>query len=195
MPPLADVQNQRLPAQQKGKAVAEERIETTSSPYSIVDDMKKIKAGLTLFDVMQTEDQQELLHKELKKCRLKWIPKAAKTNAIVVQKATPTQKAKGKPELPPLLITLRIAGKNLHNCLVDGGVGGNVMPYETCKKLNLPIVQSPKKVTQLDKTKVRVVGMVMDKYIQIAANPHIVQYIDIQIVDIPEYYGLILAKD
>lgn len=157
--------------------------------------MKRIKAGLTLFDIMQREDQQELFHKELKKCKLKWMPKAAKTNAIVVQKATSTQKAKGKPEIPPLLITLKIAGKNLHNCLVDGGAGGNIMPYETCKKLNLSIVESPKKVTQLDKIEVRVVGMVMDEHIQIAADPRIVQYIDIQIVDIPKYYGLILAKD
>lgn len=52
MPPAEDAQNQRVPAQQKGKVVAKDRTETTSSPYSIVDDMKKIKAGLTLFDVM-----------------------------------------------------------------------------------------------------------------------------------------------
>lgn len=63
--------------------------------------------------------------------------------------------------------------------MVDGSAQGNVMPYETCKKLKLPIVESPKKVTHLDKLEVRVIGMVMDEHIQIFVDLRIMQYIDI----------------
>lgn len=95
----------------KSKMTIEDKIESISSSYSIVDDMKRIKAGLTLFDVMQREDQQELLQKELKKRKQKWIAKLAETNAVSFQKVSLNQRAKGKPDIPPLLITLRIYGK------------------------------------------------------------------------------------
>lgn len=49
--------------------------------------------------------------------------------------------------------------------MVDVGAAGNVMPYETCKKLKLSIMESPKKVTQLDKSEVKVIGMVIDEHI------------------------------
>lgn len=86
-----------------------------------------------------------MIQKELKKRKQKWIVILTKTNAISIQKATLTQKTNGKPNIPPLLITLRIARKNLHNYLVDGSVARNVITYETCNKIRLPIIENPKK--------------------------------------------------
>lgn len=59
--------------------------------------------------------------------------------------------------IAPFLITLRVAGKNLHNCMMDSGARANIMPYEVCKELNLPIAESPDGITQLDDTPVKVV--------------------------------------
>jgi len=62
--------------------------------------------------------------------------------------------------IPPFLITLRVAGKNFHNCMMVSGAGANIMPWEVCKALNLPIADSPDGITQLDDTPIKVVEMI-----------------------------------
>lgn len=84
-----------------------------------------------------------MIQKELKKCKQKWIVILVETNVVSIQKAILTQKTKGKPNIPPLLITLRIDRKNLHNYLVDGSAARNVITYETCNKIRLPIIENP----------------------------------------------------
>ena len=37
---------------------------------------------------------------------------------------------------PPFLLTLEILNHKVHNCLVDSGSSGNVMPLAVCKKIN-----------------------------------------------------------
>lgn len=46
-----------------------------------------------------------------------------------------------KKAIPSFLITLRVYRKNLHNCMMDSSVGSNIISYEVCKALNLPIVK------------------------------------------------------
>jgi hypothetical protein len=43
---------------------------------------------------------------------------------------------KGKPFVPPFLLTFEVFNRNLHNCLVNSGASSNVMPLSICKKLN-----------------------------------------------------------
>lgn len=81
--------------------------------------------------------------------------------------------------IPPFLITLRVAETNLHNCMMDSDTRANIMPYEVCKALNLPIAESSNGVTQLDSTPVKVVGMIHNLRIQIAFKPRIKQDIDV----------------
>lgn len=69
------------------------------------------------------------------------------------------------------------------------------MPYEVCKALHLPIAESPDGITQLDSTLVKVVGMVHNLRIQIAFEPQIERDIDIQVVQIPPKYGMLLSRD
>jgi hypothetical protein len=59
---------------------------------------------------------------------------------------------KGKPFVPPFLLTFEVFNRNLHNCLVDSGESSNVMPLSICKKLNVVPLKSDKHVIQLDKT-------------------------------------------
>jgi hypothetical protein len=132
--------------------------------------------------------QQELLVKTFSQPQKKWVPKVAVADA-----QTAIHKEKG--DSPPFLLTVRIAGNNLHNCLVDSGASGNVMPYSVCNKLRLTPTESTKKVVQLDRSEVTVIGVLNNVHIQLSSEPRIQQYIDIQVVDIPEAYGMLLSRD
>lgn len=66
---------------------------------------------------------------------------------------------------PPYLLSLKICGKNFHNCLVDLGAFGNITPYSICQKLGHNPVCANNKVVQLDKTEVNIIGELKDVYI------------------------------
>jgi hypothetical protein len=106
---------------------------------------------------------------------------------------TCSEDKKGKPFVPPFLLTFEVFNRNLHNCLVDSGASSNVMPLSICKKLKFVPLKSDKHVIQLDRTQVKVMGELKDVMIRIATHPKFVQVIDIIVVDIPEAYGLLLS--
>jgi hypothetical protein len=43
---------------------------------------------------------------------------------------------RGRPFVPPFLLTFEVFNINLHNCLVDSRASSNVMPLSISKKLN-----------------------------------------------------------
>lgn len=65
---------------------------------------------------------------------------------------------KTKTGTPPFLLSFKIFGKNLHNFLLDFGASSNVIPFSIFKRFGLIPVQTHKKVIQLDKTRVNVIG-------------------------------------
>lgn len=69
------------------------------------------------------------------------------------------------------------------------------MPYSVCQKLGLTPTESTKKVVQFDRSEVTVIGVLNNVHIQLSSEPRIQQYIDIQVVDIPEAYGMLLSRD
>lgn len=101
----------------------------------------------------------------------------------------------GKAETPSFLLSVRIFGKLLNNCLVDSGASGNVMHLTMCKRLGLIPTQTKKKVTQLDKREVHVIGELNNIHMQLAVHPRIQSCIDISIVDIPDGYGMLLSRE
>jgi hypothetical protein len=100
---------------------------------------------------------------------------------------------KGKPFVPPFLLTFEVFNINLHNCLVDSGASSNVMPLPICKSLNACPLKRDKHVIQLDRTQVKVMGQLKDVMIRITTHSKCVQLIDIIVVDIPEAYVLLLS--
>lgn len=68
------------------------------------------------------------------------------------------------------------------------------MPFPICRALGITPASSQKKVTQLDITKVNVVGELKMIPMQIALDSRIQQVINIQVVDILNSYGLILGR-
>ena len=59
---------------------------------------------------------------------------------------------------PPFLLTFEIFNRNVHNCMVDSGASSNVMPYSVCKKLNAKSTPCEIQISQLDRSKVKIVG-------------------------------------
>jgi hypothetical protein len=59
---------------------------------------------------------------------------------------------KGKPFVPPFLLTFEVFNINLHNCLVDLRASSNVTPFSICKNLNVVPLKRDKHVIQLYKT-------------------------------------------
>ena len=81
----------------------------------------------------------------------------------------------------------------MHNCLVDSRGSANVMTLSMCKRINGQPKPSNGKITQLDRTTVKVVGEMEDVLIHLSADERVCQFIDIMVANIPEAYGLILS--
>jgi hypothetical protein len=170
--------------------------------YNIVEDMKKVKANISLYEVSKLKQQQKFLLKELNAVPASPLP------TVVTAKAS---KGKGKPpnvssdkidpsdailigdrsnsHTPPFLLTFEIFNKNVHNCLVDSGASSNIMPYSVCLKLNISPQKSVVQIVQLDHTKVKVLGEMNSVLIRLSSNSKVCQIIDILVVDIPEFYS------
>lgn len=158
--------------------------------FDIVSEMQKKKTSLSYFDI------------------LKWCPAQRE---IVLEALEQADKSKGKNKMAPatnmnaalyrrkvgtpFLLSLRICGKNLHNFMLDSRASGNVMPFSIYKKLGLNPVQTNKKVIQLDKTEVNVVGELRNIHVQVGSDPRIQTNIDIQVADISKTYGMLLSRD
>lgn len=96
---------------------------------------------------------------------------------------------------PPFLLTFEILNKNVQNYLVDLGASSNIMPYSVCLKLNMSPQKYAVHIVQLNGTKVNVMGEMNSVLIRLSSNPIVYKIIDILVVDIPYFYGLILSRD
>ena len=64
------------------------------------------------------------------------IPQRIVSQQVNATKEMPTM-FKDKVEVPPFLLSIKIYGKNLHNCLIDSGASCNVMPLSIAQKLGV----------------------------------------------------------
>jgi hypothetical protein len=136
-------------------------IHTRKSPkldYNIVEDLKKLKANISVMDICRIPQQKDFMLQALKS-----VENLA-TSTDQGRNLTPTdlrdkrtvntcsEDKKGKPFVPPFLLTFEVFNRNLHNCLVDSGASSNVMHLSICKKLNAVPLKRDKNVIQLDRT-------------------------------------------
>jgi hypothetical protein len=100
-----------------------------------------------------------------------------------------------RKNVPPFLLNFEIFNKNVHNCMVDLGASSNVMPLSICQKINAEVQASSLKISQLDRTNVKVIGELRNVLIRIYFNLKVHQIIHIIVVDILEVYVLFLRRD
>ena len=70
-----------------------------------------------------------------------------------------------------------------------------MITYSVCNKLNAEPQMRKTKITQLDRSHVKVFGELKDVLICLPSNYKVIQTIGIIVVDIPEAYGVILIID
>ena len=122
--------------------------------YDIVEDLKKVKSNVSLFEMCKVPQQKERLLKALEASNEKLPTDNRPQEEEEIGETSIGVKSKSKQ--PPFLLTFEIFNHNVHNCLVDSGAFVNVMPISICKKINGQPKPSTWRVVQLDRTDVKV---------------------------------------
>ena len=157
-----------------------------------MEDIKKVRANISLFEMCNLPQQKEKLLKALEVSEER-LPTGNQPQEEEIGEASIGGKPKNKN--PPFLLTFEIFNHNVHNCLVDSGASVNVMPLSVCKRINGKPKPSTWRVIQLDRTSVKVIGEMEDVLIRLSSNDKVCQFIDIVVADILEAYGLVLSRD
>ena len=157
--------------------------------YDIVEDIKKTKENISLFEMCNVPQQKEKLLKAL------GVPEEElpTDNQPEEEIGEASVGDKSKYKTPAFLLTFEIFNYNVHNYLVDSGASVNVMPLLVCKKINGQPKPSTWQVVQLDRTAVKVIGEMEYVLIRLSADERVCQYINIVVEDIPDAYGLVLS--
>ena len=100
--------------------------------YNIVEDMKKTRANITLFELSKLKHQQKVLLKELHVVPVPPLPAAVISQSFhdmgrrptsMMNKVDPNDIAliggRSRSHTPPFLLTYEIFNKNVHNYLMD----------------------------------------------------------------------------
>ena len=92
------------------------------------------------------------------------VPQKTVSQQVNVAEVIPTI-FKDKVEITPFLLSIKIYGKNLHNCLIDLGASCNVIPLSIVQRLGVNPQPSNRVVIQLDKIEVKVIDVLKDVWI------------------------------
>jgi hypothetical protein len=121
--------------------------------YDFLEDLKKTKANISLFELMKIPQIQENFIRTLQgktspgtkeantgtkkgNHQGKFTNNNTPSKIQVVTNASLTGQ-RSRSTTPPFLITFEIFNRNVHNCMVDSGASSNVMPLKVCEKLNI----------------------------------------------------------
>ena len=112
---------------------------------------------------MKTLDHMKTSHD------MNFAPQKIVSQQVNAIEAMPTM-FKDKVEVPLFFPSIEIF-KNLHNCLIDFGASCNAMPLSIAQRLGVIPQPSNQIVIQLNKTEVKVIGMLKDVQIQLTVDP------------------------
>ena len=136
--------------------------------YDIVEDIKKVRANISLFEMCKVPQQKEKLLKALEASEERQPTDNQPKEEEEIGEASIGGKPKNKN--PPFLLTFEIFNHNVHNCLVDSGASVNVMPISVCKKINGQPKPSTWRVVQLDRMNVKVIGEMEDVLVRLSST-------------------------
>jgi hypothetical protein len=103
-------------------------IHTQESPkldYNVVEYLKKLKANISIMDICRIPQQKDFLLQDLRSVENPTTSDDQQRNLTPTDLGNkPTVNTcsgdkKGRPFVPPFLLTFEVFNKNLHNCLVD----------------------------------------------------------------------------
>ena len=99
--------------------------------YNLIDDLKRAKANISLFELPKISSIREGLPKNMVLNR----SREAQNHNLEVCTKPESQKYATK-KVPPFLLTFDIFNRNGYNCMINSGASLNVIPVSVCRKLN-----------------------------------------------------------
>ena len=136
--------------------------------YNIIEDMKKTRENISLFELNKLKHQQKLLLKELNAIPSSPLPNVVMSKAAKGIGKPPSDRVEAIDDVligdrsnsntPPFLLTYEIYNRNLHNCIIDLRASSNIMLASVCSKLNIEPQKSAVHIVEFDQTKVQVLG-------------------------------------
>ena len=101
--------------------------------YDILEDIKKVRASMSLFEMCNASQQKENLLKALEVSEER-LPIDNQPQEEEIGEASMGGKPKSKN--PPFILMFEIFNHNVHNFLVDSGASVNVMSLSVCMRIN-----------------------------------------------------------
>ena len=134
--------------------------------YDIIEDIKKTKANISLFEICNLPHQRKNLLEA-------FDPQPSRSeDDFQSDKEINETSIGGKVKSQTLPFFFEIFNHNVHNCLVDSGASSNVLPLSICKKINGQPTPSPSQIIKLDRFVVKVIREMKDVLIRLFAYPH-----------------------
>jgi hypothetical protein len=97
-------------------------------------------------------------------------------------------------EHPPFFMTLLMNNKCLNNCMLDSGVGANMMSLKVMQKLGLKVTRLYKNVCCFESRAIPTHGVIENVEVCLGRYPERVIHMDIVVADVPDMWGMLLSR-
>jgi hypothetical protein len=97
-------------------------------------------------------------------------------------------------EHPPFFMTLLMNNKSLNNCMLDSGVGANMMSLKVMQQLGLKVTRPYRNVCGFESRAIPTHGVIENVEVCLKEYPERVIHIDIVVVDVPDVWGMLLSR-
>lgn len=161
--------------------------EPTSGPYDLWADLRRIKADISIAQLLElSPETRKLLKTKLpirprRKSKVKVAARAQAINKIADVKAVEVEAV--------------IVDKVLPNTLVDGGSSLNIMPLQTMEKLGLSLTgPSPIVISMANQSPARPVGQIKDCQVMVGGESYTLTIHVIQTHSSRESFPLLLGR-
>jgi hypothetical protein len=97
-------------------------------------------------------------------------------------------------EHPPFFMTLLMNNKSLNNCMLDSGVGANMMSLKVMQRLGLKVTRPYRNVCGFESRAIPTHGVIENVEVCLKEYPKRVIHIDIVVVDVLDVWGMLLSR-
>jgi hypothetical protein len=164
------------------------------SSFSFEHEIQKIRIPVPLSELVK--------HKNFKKSLSKWLqpePSCHSIDSVNLQDEKPTVILGPMVEYrdypsPPFYTSLNIHDKVLHNCLLDLGASHNLIPKTVMEEPRLEITKFYHDLYSFDSRRVQCLGVIKDPFVTLFQLPMKSVVMDIEVVDVPPKFGMILSR-
>jgi hypothetical protein len=98
-------------------------------------------------------------------------------------------------ENPPFFMTLAMNNKYLNNCMLDTGVGANMMSLKVMQQMGLKVTRPYKNVCGFESKAIPTHDVIENIEVQLKEFPEKTVRIDIIVVDVPDVWGMLLSRN